>query len=37
MTYDDLEDKTITEQVKEWTGGNVGVGTVPWCRPLTVF
>ena len=23
MTYDDLEDKSISDRVKEWTGGKV--------------
>ena len=37
ITYGDLEVKSISERVKEWTGGKVRVDIVLWFHPLTVI
>jgi hypothetical protein len=37
ITYGDLEDKSISDRVKEWTGGKVCVGIVSWPHPLTAI
>ena len=34
ITYDDLEDKSTSARVKEWTGGKVRVGVISWFHPL---
>ena len=30
ITYDDLEDKSISKRTKEWTGGKVRVDVCSW-------
>jgi len=35
ITYDDLEDKSISKHAKEWTGGKVRNDVVWWFYPLT--
>jgi hypothetical protein len=34
MTYDDLEDKSISERVKGWTGGKVLGDNISWSHAL---
>ena len=37
VVYDELEDKSFLERVKEWTGGKVWVDVVLRFRPLIAF
>ena len=37
IAYDELEDKSISERVKGWTGGKVCTDVAPWFHPLTVL
>jgi len=34
ITYDNLEDKSASARVKEWTSGKVRVDVVSWFHPL---